>query len=287
MKRFLLENYVSDGLKLSAYALITDIRQEPVHGHDCIEMMYIVRGSGRCTVNERTYPIIRGDLFLINPGESHSYQIDDNLRCCNIMFQRDIFPDEVWEALAKFPAYRRCIEPPREAGHKFSFSEASVEKVEALLNELCAEFKNRHQGYALNAKALFLNFLVLFLREQSPGAIGSAPGYEQTFSRIFDYIAEHYGEKLTLPMLAARARINRKLFGKLFSRVSGMSFSAYLIRYRVEQSRIQLEHSDKSITEIALDCGFFDGSHFTRIFRTVLGLSPKEYRNLCRKCSEF
>ncbi len=277
--KFLLENYARTGLELAVWKLFTEYMLEPEHQHDCIEMVFVLRGSGRCAVNGCTYPMIRGDLYVINPGETHSYRIDENLQCYNIMFRLSFFSATEVALLARFPAFRRFFSPESTTDHKFAFPEPFVEKLETRLAELTAELKRPRMGFELKAKALFLDIMVTFLRElSSSGEKGTASGYALAFSRIFSHIAEHFSEKLTLQVLARIGRINPNYFGELFRKTTGMSVSTYLSRFRIEQSSLLLEQNQESIGEIALHCGFYDTSHFSRTFKSTVGISPKEYR---------
>jgi AraC-like DNA-binding protein len=58
----------------------------------------------------------------------------------------------------------------------------------------------------------------------------------------------------------------------------GMTPISYLNRYRVNQAKILLRESEKSVTEIAMTVGFSDSSYFARVFRRQMGVSPDVYR---------
>ena len=75
---------------------------------------------------------------------------------------------------------------------------------------------------------------------------------------------------------AAGLSVSRALH--LFRQEAGMSLSAYIASQRVDYARYLLRNTDRSMAEIASDCGFFDQSHFTKTFRAVEGLPPLRYR---------
>ena len=107
-------------------------------------------------------------------------------------------------------------------------------------------------------------------------------GYRYVSSAM-DYIACHYGEDITLDDVAGAVSLSAGHFSKLFSKINGMSFSSYLTLTRIEKAQAALAETDKSITEIAFECGFGSFSTFSRSFRKLCGCTPGSYRNNCRK----
>jgi two-component system response regulator YesN len=53
----------------------------------------------------------------------------------------------------------------------------------------------------------------------------------------------------------------------------------YIITYRLKLAKRLLELTEKSVSDIAEECGFTDASYFTKTFRTAFGMTPKDYRN--------
>jgi len=64
----------------------------------------------------------------------------------------------------------------------------------------------------------------------------------------------------------------------LFKQVTGISFKEYLNKVRIEEAKSLLEHTDYSIMEIAVACGYSDQSYFTKVFKKATGITPKQYR---------
>jgi len=65
---------------------------------------------------------------------------------------------------------------------------------------------------------------------------------------------------------------------KLFRELTGMSFTAYLINYRLELAAKQLCETTLNVLEIALNCGFHNPSYFTRSFLKKYGMTPTKFR---------
>lgn len=93
-----------------------------------------------------------------------------------------------------------------------------------------------------------------------------------------DYIAKHYSEDITLTEVAENIHLNPSYLSSLFKQVTGSSFKEYLNKVRVEEAKSLLEHTDYSILEIAVACGYSDQSYFTKVFKKTTGITPKQYR---------
>lgn len=105
-----------------------------------------------------------------------------------------------------------------------------------------------------------------------------APGEYRRLTKACQHVLAHYGERVEVGDLAARAHLSVSQLQREFARLFGMTPTDYLLRVRLLMSRRALEHSRAPIGSIALECGFYDQSHFTRAFRAATGLRPLEYR---------
>lgn len=96
-------------------------------------------------------------------------------------------------------------------------------------------------------------------------------------------INQHPEEIVDNSSMAARLRMNRNSFTRLFRRETGMSPQKYCRLRRLEKSCDLLRTGDLSIDEIAADLGFVDRYHFTRVFRKMMGLGPARFRRMSRQ----
>ena len=81
----------------------------------------------------------------------------------------------------------------------------------------------------------------------------------------------------SLADLAARAHLSASQLQREFRRLFGMTPGDYILKIRLHMARRELEQTDRPVGRIALDCGFYDQSHFTRSFRSDTGLRPLDY----------
>ncbi len=97
-------------------------------------------------------------------------------------------------------------------------------------------------------------------------------------SRARKYIEENITEELPLSRVAKAVHTSSFYFCKMFKKVTGLNFTHYVSRVRVEKAKTLLQNPNLRISEIAFDVGFQSLTHFNRVFRNITGVSPTEYR---------
>ena len=97
--------------------------------------------------------------------------------------------------------------------------------------------------------------------------------------RARDAIDRTYAEELDVPRLADIACVSEAHFIRSFRATFGETPHRYLQRRRVERAMFLLRETDRSVTDISLDVGFSSLGTFSRTFRDIVGLSPREYRD--------
>lgn len=121
--------------------------------------------------------------------------------------------------------------------------------------------------FALHLSALSNQLMV-------QGAAADAPGVAK--ARAF--IAEHYSDELSLGEIARVVNMSTFYFCKAFRKATGMTFTDYLARVRVEKVKNLLMNPQKRVSEAAYAAGFQSLSQFNRVFRRIAGESPTTYR---------
>ena len=97
-------------------------------------------------------------------------------------------------------------------------------------------------------------------------------------TRAREYIHEHQAEKLPLKQVAKAVNTSTFYFCKLFKKITGINYTDYLSRVRIEKSKNLLLNPNLRVSEIAFEVGFQSLTHFNRVFKKILGQSPSEYR---------
>ena len=97
-------------------------------------------------------------------------------------------------------------------------------------------------------------------------------------SRAKEFIQAHQGEEISLTDVAHAVNTSSFYFCKLFKKVTGLNFTDYLSRIRIEKAKSLLLNPNLRISEAAYEAGFQSLTHFNRVFKKVTGTSPTQYR---------
>jgi len=92
------------------------------------------------------------------------------------------------------------------------------------------------------------------------------------------YIQQHQGDELSLGQVARAVNTSSFYFCKLFKKATGLNFTDYVSRVRIEKAKNLLLNPNLRISEIAYEVGFQSLTHFNRVFKRILGESPSDYR---------
>jgi len=104
--------------------------------------------------------------------------------------------------------------------------------------------------------------------------------YRARINKVQDYIDGNVSEELTVARLSEVANFSPYHFQRIFSAMTGETLYKYILRIRLEKAAyLLIAHPKKTVTEIALECGFTSSSVFARAFRQFFGVTAKEWAN--------
>ena len=109
-------------------------------------------------------------------------------------------------------------------------------------------------------------------------AVQTANAEPVAITKAKQYIQDHYTEELSLGQVASAVHTSLFYFCKLFRKVTGMTFTEYVSRTRVEKAKNLLLNPNLRVSEITFVVGFQSLTHFNRVFKKIVGMSPTEYR---------
>lgn len=101
---------------------------------------------------------------------------------------------------------------------------------------------------------------------------------KQKIRQAVHYIQENFRSPLNMAVVSNEVSMNYSLFSLLFKQYTGTNFVSYLQSLRLEEAKKLLASTDWRIGEICRRVGFSDEKHFLKVFKSVVGMSPSEYR---------
>lgn len=159
----------------------------------------------------------------------------------------------------------------------------SEKDITSILIELIAEAQSALETNRAMTKACLARAHTLLRVERHtddcailpPDRGGLAPWQKQ---RIKAHIEKHLSSRIAMSDLTSIARLSTSHFARAFKKSFGAAPFAYISQLRIEHAKQLMLESDAALSQIALECGMCDQSHFTRVFRRVAGDSPNNWR---------
>jgi len=160
--------------------------------------------------------------------------------------------------------------------------ESAFEFYGGALTRLCArlnrEFHKTDSAAKLAIEGLALELLAEAAR-QPLHAIGTAPPW---LRQAREMVIERFSETLKLTQIAGEVGVHPVYLAAAFRRKFGMTVGEFVRRLRIEHACTELKKEDLPLSTIALQAGFADQSHFSKVFRSYVGMTPREYRTVVR-----
>ena len=255
-----------------------------MHGHDFLEFSYVQSGTIEHIIDGQTSIVNAGDYFIVDYGTLHEYKSvsDEPLVVINLLFYPEFidrtlagyrsFEDVVNSYLVRF-SYKTLKFSP--TGKTFHDTDGKILKI---VTELMNEYNEKKYGYIEYIRCMFVEMLIATMRKI--GKSERESGKSDVIIEITEYIKSHYMEKIKLSDMAEKYNYSLSHISRKFTYETGMGFSEYLQRIRIEQSCRMLENSDRKINEIASLCGYDNIKFFNKVFKDTLKLTPREFKNL-------
>lgn len=266
------------------HILTVDVDDDIVaHTHEFCELVLILRGRARHTLNGRQYALAAGDVFLINSHDEHAYDRPVGLRVCNILFDpaQVLRPRADVQRLAGFHALF-YLEPHYRGRDQFEshlrLTRESVARVATLLERMEVELSEGQPGHETMGEALFMELVVFLSRQYETAGGSTVAGDVARLARVVAYMEEHYAEPLRLEQLARLAHLSTNHLLRVFKQCYQTTPGEYLLRLRLAKACEMMRHSGLTLSEIAFTCGFGDSNYFSRVFRQRMGQPPRAWR---------
>lgn len=253
----------------------TDEIQQP-HIHSYFEIIYVLNGSGTCSIDLHQYTIQRSQVFCIKPGQIHQFCLHYNTAGFVICFSE---------------TFISVNEIELDSGYNTSFFQlfskfngvVLTDEIISDLQEIICKLKKEAEHCHLHKTAIlkrYFNIFLIYLSRQfeaSSGAVASTRNEElvQNFMRLLD---KNFKEKKMVSFYAGALCLTPNYLNEIVKKTTGYA-AGYHIRQRIviEAKRMAL-YSDNSMKEIAYRLGFLDTAHFSKFFKVIAGENFSEFK---------
>ena len=278
------ENHFDDeSFPLKSYHYQQQLEGEN-HYHDFYELIIVLNGNGQHITADKSYPISRGDVFVIQPFVQHTYEDTHNLEIENILFileKLNIPQFDSRNITGYFALFN--AEPMLREQHEFNsrltLAHDQLAIVVQIIMKLHNELKNKNDGFHFMTTAYFMQLIGYLSRCYSHSTQKHSQKLLQISSMI-DFIEINYHTHITLNDIAAKGNMSVRTANRMFKEALKMSPIDYLIKVRINNAKTILEKQQCTIFEAAFQSGFNDSNYFTKQFKKITSMSPREYRKL-------
>jgi AraC-like DNA-binding protein len=276
------KNYFhADGFPLAVDRRVFD-KPFDLHGHDFSQIVLVTGGRAMHRIGRDAWPLSAGVAFVVKGRDAHEYSNPDGLTVVYVHYRPEHLTWDLAD-LATLPGYHALftIDPkwrPRDQfKSRLQLTPAELGHALGLVDQLEAELATRGAGFRFLGTALFMQLVAYLSRLYDRAGHPDSQALSRLAAAI-SHLETHFIEPVELDDLARIAHMSTRSFLRTFHAATGQSPIAYLIQTRVTRAAERLRKTDDSITDVAYACGFEDSNYFSRQFRRVMGLTPRDYR---------
>ncbi len=250
------------------------------HEQAFFEINIITAGEGYHVLDTQVFEAKRGDVFIVPPYTKHAFLGGYGFDCFHFMVSPH-FLQKSLPTLIEVSGFINLFEiGPIMSMHDGHFTKISMS--EKMLCELISTLDKMDGSHlselsrSLYNECLATMAIIIICDAYTTGE--EPQSRDDFFAESIKVIMQRYNEKLTIDELSSIARLSRTAYIERFKSITGISPRQFVLRQRISVAKRLLSTTEKSITKIADEVGFFDTSHFVKTFSSSCGVTPLEYR---------
>ncbi len=259
--------------------VISDIPSDRLHFHNCMEIGICHSHSGTLEILSKEYHFEEGDISCIPRNLPHTTYSDEGKSSLwsYIFFS----PSMLFKGSLMPFFYELDVSKSGSQDFKFLFKREEYPFIYNLIMEVLYELREKKDNYQMVVKCLLYAFYIKLQRiQENAGYVNDAKALDDlpVAIRAVDYIEDNYFKKLTIESLADECGVSCSHFRRLFFSVMNIAPLNYLNSIRVSKACNLLVSTNDTIVQIAEEVGFFSVANFNRNFKTVMNMTPREYK---------
>lgn len=237
--------------------------REREDGADQYILIYCTEGKGIIEVEDQIYRLEKSDAFCIPRNVRHKYYADEK---------------EPWSILwVHFKGDNTNYFPLEERKIVHINSRHSDNRMMVLFNLL---FRVLERNYTIGnfiyiSQVLSLILSEIYFREK----VDESSVQDRHVTMVIRYMCQHLRENLTLEEISEEVQLSKSYLNAVFKAQTGKSPVEFFIHLKMQEACKLLKSTDYYIYEVSSELGYTDQYYFSRIFKKVVGVSPKDYKN--------
>ncbi|NIK79691.1 AraC-like DNA-binding protein/mannose-6-phosphate isomerase-like protein (cupin superfamily) [Paenibacillus castaneae] len=256
------------------------------HWHPDIEFILVLEGSMDFFVKGKTVHIDKGSGIFVNSKRLH-YGFSPDMTDCSyivVAIHPSLLGKDTWEGKEYWEEkFGSNSDDYILLTDEIQWHGEVLHSLNQIYNEMHSPTRN---PFRLLSQAMSLCAYMGDHIQENSGLLANDQLWAAVW-KMTGFIHQHYENKIILGDIAAAGSVCRSRCCELFGQYVGQTPNSYLIRYRIQKSCELLQETDRTISEIAISCGFQSASYFSYTFRKEMGLVPQAYRKNHRLYSDY
>ena len=256
-------------------------RISEMHSHFDWAIHYVVRGRGILRANGTKYNITPATFYITGPSVIHSWEADRDQPMeeygMRITLRRQKSSDnsELHRMIARIEQCGFLVCPLQFAPDRY-------------IEPMLAEYTAQNPGYTEMLKSAALMLIIETARNVAaatdpmtlPSPTTPVPNHVSLIDKHFRSFSE---PQCTVTNLSGKLHVSKRHLSRIMQQTMGTTYTKYKNRLKIEAAKQLLVEDARPVMEIAEAVGFSSASYFSRCFRSIVGMSPQEYREMHRK----
>lgn len=273
-------------------AYYANFAEPKVHTHDFIEIAYVCEGKGYHMYDGVTYPVSKGELYIINSRTAHCFYPTtrantENLVVYNVCFLPEFISEinihlPILIELTDILLYKSLYADEIIYTPDLKLTGSMRTEIEQLYEKIYLEFTSEGINYVEILRLSLCELLLKihrFYKLNHPSADNSVSLYRhQLIPDCIEYLRNNYAQKITIEELSNNFFLSKSYLSSLFKKATGFGVVEYLQHIRIEKACELLSTTTLSITEIVAQVGYTDYRFFNKSFKKIVGVTAHEYR---------
>lgn len=228
--------------------------------------LIVTKGSGTIKCEDETYNIRQGECAFIDCRKKYSHFSSDDLWSVEWHHFYGENMDEV---------YKKYI----QRGGQIVFSTSQNREYCTIVRNVFRLVNSNSYIKDVEINGYLTDLITHLMKETVRDILFS---HEKTLkneiSNIKGFLDENYSKKINLDDLSNKFYINKNYLNRIFKEKFGITITHYVSQVRITKSKELLRFTDKTIENIAIECGFDGANYYCRVFKKIEGITPREYR---------
>lgn len=237
----------------------------------------IISGAGEVVINDQSYAIAPGSIYLVHPQAETTYNIQgEALDLVNILFDRTFLGAEL-ETLKDDLDFFTIFSPlPPKSINPLIYIQNADNRLRSIIKDMFKEYEQQDANYRVYLKFKLIELLIIMQRS---GAKKLRNLNRCELVSYIDHLLESdYQHNITLKYLAGKVGVSPNYLCTVYRQHSNISIVQKLKMIRLQRAEKMLHDHNLTISEICYECGFNDLSYFYRSFAAVYQCNPGDYR---------